>query len=217
MDEKFSAEVVRGAVETAQDFLNSLFKPAAQELGNILGDNVRHWRFNNAVRITLEAKKLIEKHGIQLKQVSPTILLPILEQSSLADDESLQKKWVALLANAASHQSPAVHVSFPRVLSELTYIEAKIMDFLYVKSLAADKVTMVSYTVPYEDIVSALQITDEEYFLAIDHLFAVGLCVSSNVTVIPTFDSMEVAIRNTRSLVITGYGFEFIKACTEPS
>ncbi len=55
--------------------------------------------------------------------VSPTsvplrTLLPLLEGAALEEDDDLSTKWAALLANAATPNSPlAIYPSFPHALS----------------------------------------------------------------------------------------------------
>lgn len=85
------------------NFLNGVFSPAAQELGRLMGDQMRFWRFKNLVRILGKAQTYVEERGLKPEQVRALgfgegILL--LEASSLEEDDTIQDLWARLMANA---------------------------------------------------------------------------------------------------------------------
>ena len=71
-------------------------------------------RFRQAVKLCRRAKQLLDDAGLQAHEVRPGVLVPILEGAALADDdEALQDRWAALLANAATKPADAIPPSFP--------------------------------------------------------------------------------------------------------
>ncbi|MEM6868648.1 MAG: Abi-alpha family protein [Cyanobacteria bacterium P01_C01_bin.121] len=113
-----------------EDFLNKLLGPAAEEAGQLLSDRIRYMRFKNSLHILEQAKREMDLRGIIPDTIPLKTLVPILEGASLEDeDENLQAKWANLLTSAAS--GDATHPSYPKILSELTSTEARILDHVY--------------------------------------------------------------------------------------
>ncbi len=62
--------------------------------------------------------------------VPPRVLLPTISFASLEDNDGLQDKWAALLANAAAN-SDTIPPTFPDILRQLSPFEVRILDALY--------------------------------------------------------------------------------------
>lgn len=128
---EITKEGISIATEAAKEFLSKLAGPAAEEIGLLLQDQVKLYRFKNRLRILAKAEAMLAKAGLTPNAVPFRTLVPILEHAASEDDESLSTKWAALLANsAAKAESIASHPSFPRILSEIAPGEARFLDFL---------------------------------------------------------------------------------------
>jgi hypothetical protein len=113
-----------------QAFLSTVLGPSSAEVGQLLADKVRYMRWKNALIMLEKAQREMEARGLQPKEIPLKILLPILEGASLeSDSENLQAKWSNLLTSAAS--GSISHPSYPKILSELIYSEARMLDYLY--------------------------------------------------------------------------------------
>jgi hypothetical protein len=124
---KAGAEAVFAPV---RDFFNRLLGPAADELGGILADPIRMYRFKRSVRLLEKVKRFCSETGFEPKSVPLKILLPILENASLEDDEDLRDRWANLLANATMPEGKT-HPSFVQVLEGLTSLEAKFLSAIF--------------------------------------------------------------------------------------
>jgi hypothetical protein len=121
-------EIVKQVAEPFQDVLKRLLGPAATEVGLSLADSARVWRFGQAVRLLGKVKKIAEDAHIELKPVAPSLLFPILDAGTLADDD-LQTTWAALLTNAATTNfTTEVLPSFPDILKQLTPAEVRFLN-----------------------------------------------------------------------------------------
>lgn len=109
--------------DSAMSFLGKLVKPPLTELGQILADRVRLFRYKNQVKILEKAKAYAEKKGIDVKEIPVKILVPYLENSSLEDDDYLQDKWAILLANMADSTSNLQNQVFPYILGQISKSE----------------------------------------------------------------------------------------------
>ena len=119
------AEVVKsGAFDEAIDLLHKLAGPMFDEFGAMLGDTVRVHRVKNLIKTFQVTERLLRDSGLQANAVPLRLLLPIIESSSIEDNDSLQELWAGLLATA-SQQADSVSPSFVETLKQLTPDEAR--------------------------------------------------------------------------------------------
>jgi hypothetical protein len=113
------------AVSDITGLISKVAGPLAEELGLILGDKARAYRFRNAEKIFTRSQRMLQEAGINAQSIPPRLLLPAFQASSVEDNEVLQELWAALIANAASgNRSDAVLPSFVEVLKQMTPEEA---------------------------------------------------------------------------------------------
>jgi hypothetical protein len=116
---------------SVREFIGRVTGEPATELGGLMGDRIRYWRFKQWVKLYVRAKELLDDAGLEAHEVPPAVLVPVLDHGSLADDESpLQERWAALLANAVANPS-AIPPSFPYILGQLDPTDAKLLDAVY--------------------------------------------------------------------------------------
>lgn len=119
-DYDFKSSTIDKGLEIAKDFVDKLIMPSVEETGLFLKDYVTFWRFNNQVKILNKAKNICDNHNINIKKISLKILAPLLEYSSLEEDETLQDKWSILLSNLIDSQQNIENHVFPYILSQLS-------------------------------------------------------------------------------------------------
>ena len=87
------------------------------------------------------ADKWLSEAGIDAQAVSLKVLVPLLEYASLEDEadeadnpedvEAMQRRWAALLANAAAgNEGAGVPPGFPRILSEIEAQDARLLEMI---------------------------------------------------------------------------------------
>lgn len=109
---------IRAALEAANGLLGKTAGPAPEEVGLLLQDKVRIYRFGNQLKMLAKAKKMLKDAGVSSTSVLLRTLLPLLEGPTLEEENGLSTKWAALLANTATpNLSLAVYPSFPHILS----------------------------------------------------------------------------------------------------
>src|SRR5690606_25149197 len=97
-----SPENIDKSLDMVRDFVKTIGGHAASELGLLLGDKIRQFRFTNQVKILSKAKILVERNNLPMSVIPIKILVPLLESCSLEEDEDLQDLWANLLANMLS-------------------------------------------------------------------------------------------------------------------
>lgn len=124
--------VLQPSIELAIEFLLEIVSPPAQELGELLADQVRSWRFKNQIKILNKAKDKLKESGISPGKVPLKILVPLLDSGSLEEEESMTDRWANLLANAANpNLANDVKAAYIEVLKQLTPRDTLVLDRLY--------------------------------------------------------------------------------------
>ena len=197
---ELAKEGISGAVEAAKEFLSKLVGPATEEIGLLLQDQVKLYRFKNQLRILAKAEAMLLKAGRTPNAVPFRTLLPILEAAASEDDESLSNKWAALLANsAAKAEAYASHPSFPRILSEIAPIEARFLDSLLSKGGETDWNSFRT------ELAKTLEVTEGDIDQYHGNLFRLGLVRIAAKEGVP------------KGVVHVGpFGKAFLSACTPP-
>ncbi|RDK84655.1 Abi-alpha family protein [Marinirhabdus gelatinilytica] len=107
-------------LDLAKEFLNKLMGPSVEEVGLLVSDNIRVWRFKNQIRLLNNVEKYIKKKKIKPKKVPLKILLPLLENASLEEEPLLNEMWENLLINYIDSSKNLNSIIFPKILSQLS-------------------------------------------------------------------------------------------------
>jgi hypothetical protein len=118
-------------LDKSEKLLTTLFGEGFKEIGGIFGDKMRLVRLKNQISILNQASQIMDKSGLKAHQINLKTLVPLLEKSSLEEDEKLQRKWANLIANISSSLENGIEPRLINTLSNLSAIEALILDYLY--------------------------------------------------------------------------------------
>lgn len=219
------SEPIKGELEIegkeAEQFLSTIIPEAFKDGVGILNDIVKSWRWKNQVKILLKVQTFCQKNKIKPSTIPLKILLPLLEQSSLESEETLQNKWSALLIYASSGQEFEYTKSFMNILDQLTIIEASILNWVHAEIMKSPRVIFL-----LEDIKRIMNIDEEKLLIIFENFVRLGLFIEeqvghgathkgkflgqgeSSAVVITTFSSNG-------KYQITSFGKEFLKACID--
>jgi hypothetical protein len=128
-EDKLVKAGVEAALKPFADLLEKLAGPAAAEIGFTLKDHVRVFRFKRQLRLFERVKEMLAKSKMEPGRVPLKLLLPVVENASVEENNDLQDRWAAMLANAAIKRD--VHPSFPEVLKQLNERDALYLDLTY--------------------------------------------------------------------------------------
>lgn len=121
-----------GAAIPFTAIVKRMLGPAADEVAEMLRDQVRLYRYGRQLTCFEKAAKMAEEAGFQASPVPPKILFPLLEGVSLEEDDKMHIMWAALLANATNPASTdSVRPSFIAVLKQLASDEARLLNWFY--------------------------------------------------------------------------------------
>ena len=84
------------------DFFSTITPEFVRQGGGILTDWARYWKWQNLIKIVKRSEKFIKENKLKKHNVPLKLLIPLLEKSTMEEEESMQDKWAALLARAIS-------------------------------------------------------------------------------------------------------------------
>lgn len=190
--------------------------PFVRELGEMLKDQLRPYRASNEVKIIEKTARMVEDAKLQVRIVSPKLLVPILEYGSLEDDDNLQTMWSALLANAAT-QEDVVSPIFVDILRQLSPLDARVFNSLF-------DYAMTSRSSPTDLLGSErelLRLFKEQYektrFVnSCQNLLHLSLISIGHETAVEQLEEGGALVGEIQKLAITPFGLRFLKACDPP-
>ncbi len=215
---KAKASIIKqeAEIEASQKEVQAFFKAIVPnfvlELGGVLTDTVKYWRFRNQVAIVKKSNQLIDDSGLPKKQVPLKVLLPIMENSSLEEDEAIQQKWASLLANAATGKVD-ITPNYSEILKELSSFEVLLLDSLYDEAMReTDEIKRKELQFGKENVARRFKIPVGKVELAIENLYRLGLLRSPGSKG-ASIGNYPFAIRTTDFFELTATGLHFVSAC----
>ncbi|GAB3772567.1 hypothetical protein GCM10028818_12920 [Spirosoma horti] len=200
-----SSTAIEKGLDIAKEFLQKLVQPSVEELGLLVSDQIKYWRFKNQLNTVLKAQKYIEEKKINVKQIPLKILTPLLESASLEEDEKLQDKWAALLANSASSTAVRLSNIYSFILSQITYEEATFLE--HIAEFRSEDIRRArrSFYLSEAEIANIVRLGLVKY----------GLPQVYVVARTGYYDSQEISnLEESEELFITQLGLDFIQMCT---
>jgi hypothetical protein len=194
--------------------IGPLFRPGAEVTGQMIADQMGHWRLTRIVLLGKKQQKLLEDNNIQPRMVPPKLLLPILMNGSLEDDDDMLDKWAGLLASAAA--GDPVHTIYPKILSELTSTDAKILDAIYQRLIETTSEEHDLFTLG--ELSQQIDVPPEEFQIAIHNLNRLELWeVPASKTGRPvTYVDLSGNIPKHLKVRLLPIGRGFVKTCRGP-
>jgi hypothetical protein len=107
------------AAPTVKELVLKMLGPTADALGERLAKNVKRC-FDRSDQMVTEAR-------VTAIAPEPNLLLPLAQAASIAENETLQEMFAALLTNARIPQGPEVRPSFISIASQLAPDEAVLL------------------------------------------------------------------------------------------
>jgi hypothetical protein len=190
--------------EAAKDFLQKVITPPLEEVGLLLADTVKLWRFKNQITILTKAEAYLKAKNLNTRKVSLKILVPLIEQASFEEEENLQNKWAFLLSNIVKENSTINTTLYSHILSQLTTKDAEIFKVIFShcasmqvngEEVKLEKHQRAFFVKELGDIDDAPMIVD-------------------NLLRLRVIKELNIYSVDTESVTITQLGFNFMEACT---
>jgi len=204
-----AVEGINQLTKEFRELIKSFAGPSAKEIGELLADKIRYRRLKNLVPILQKAHRLLRNHGIDPQEVNLKLLFPILQEASLEEEDELVQKWAGLLASAAAGNR--VRSSYPKILSELTCTDAKMLDLMFLRYDEKKPYDKQDWST-IQEMKKVANLSEEEALIAITNISRLGLSnIPSGLSdALAMSDIVEYRIK------LTPLGYDFVRACEGP-
>lgn len=197
-------------------FVDSAFGQAISNAVGLVSDRLAYYRFEKAILFKDKVEARLKKKGIDATRFVPVNFgLPILEKASVEDDETLQDKWAALLANAMdpTYVGPITR-NFISILADLEPVDVRLLDDIFRDDLGKPKQKNALFQL--EDLVKNLAITERDCENSVRNLFRLGLLKPGVVEIdrVAMGGFKATIYKDTELFDTTHLGEDFYKAVT---
>jgi hypothetical protein len=99
-----------------------------RDMLGIAGDAMADWRMRLARSRVLKAQKLLQDRGVvEVREISPSLMTPLLGAAGNEADSELGELWARLLADALDPARPPTRRSFVEIVKRLDPQEARVL------------------------------------------------------------------------------------------
>lgn len=219
---KFGTQSAKAA-EKLGGFFARVFKESASQVAGIVTDRLRFVRWKRLCKIADKVNTILESRGVtDSRAVPPKLALPILEDSSLEEDENLAELWTGLLANAMDPNfKDELRYAYTDIIRNLTPLDAHILRALYNTLKREDKLSLDvvhTFAIPKTNICQTLGLQGADYLVSANNLMRLRciapyvrrIAVGNGLTGPPLTTDMGSDV-----VTMTPLGITFVRACAE--
>ena len=219
-------EVTVEASQKLGGFFAKVFKEPAEEIAGIVTDKLRFVRWKRLVETADEVNKILESRNVKTtRAVPPKLALPIIEESSLEDDPTLQALWSHLLANAMdSSFSDEIRSAYSDIIKGITGRDALLLRTLYDTLRVRDKLEFSQasrFGMKKLDICNTLKLSESDYLVSVNNLMRLRL-IAPFVIMLDAGAGISISggekltiDKGTDVVCVTPLGIRFIEACSQ--
>ncbi|MBA1446946.1 MAG: hypothetical protein FE835_19030 [Gammaproteobacteria bacterium] len=120
------------AIGGISNFFRAICMPAADELGELVKDQVKYYRLKNLIAIQQKIEKLVGEPPTGSGYTSPKLLKALIEEASWEEDDVIQSLWAGLIAGEIKSNSQGDDaVIYTEQLKSMSAYEGRIINLVY--------------------------------------------------------------------------------------
>jgi len=207
-------------------FFAKVFIAPTEEIAGMVTDKLRFVRWKRVLRTVDEVNRILAERGVRdTRAVAPKLALPIFEESSLEEDDTLHSMWNALLANAMDPSfTEEIRFAYTDIIRNLAPLDARMLREIYAAVQRAglldfDKARNGSVTM--DNLCQGLKISEEQYLISVNNLMRLRV-LAPRVILVQGSGQINISggerltiDKGTDQVVITPLGIRFIESCAE--
>lgn len=159
-------------------FLADITRPPAKELGGLLTDHLKFFRFKTQLKILKKATEIHSLFGSRPQVVPLKFLADLFDNCSWEEDEDMQTRWAALLANASKKgESTTDYATYVEILRQLTPSQVMCLEVMYEERNfpARRRVRELPSYQSSNTLMSVLNISNDQFKVLFDNLERLNL------------------------------------------
>lgn len=210
-------EVLKKGMDMAHDmgsFIAPLIKGTLEQGIGIFEDRLKYTRWERQQRLIRRSHEVLAELGVTEieKPISLKFAVPLLQGSTVEDNDDIQDLWVNLMVNSVTNKKIELKRVYLDILERITPLEAKIISEIYKFSFKENRYRrfatdhLPDYVYYYENGKEKnIVLRDENVELALMNLARIG-CISPT----PTISGGELFTIINMTLL----GYKFYDSCT---
>lgn len=131
---KAVAEATKVWSKQIGSYANTVFGPASEEFGELMGQEVRLWKAMNLLKHVDELQQVLKERGLRpehARYLGYSEAVPLIEAASYEESDEVQGLWARLLASALDPETDVrIEKAFVSILREIGPIEAQLLLFV---------------------------------------------------------------------------------------
>jgi len=211
------------SLETAQkagSFFAKVFKSPIGEISNIIHDKLRFVRWRRLVEMSDQVNNILKARGVtKTCALAPKLAIPLLEDSSLEDDDQIKLLWSKLLANALDPNfTDNIQYGFIEMIKNITSKEALLLKKMYEtlekQNLLSNLSKLSGHHIDKEQIIKMFNIDPEQYTVYAHNLMRLQLVAPAVISGGVLMGSNPLSsYKGTDVIYLTALGVKFVEAC----
>ncbi len=213
------------AVNKVGSFLSKALGEPIEEAIGMIGDKLKFMRWERQIRLIDKVEEISQNRKIIGKEIPipPKLFIPIMENASLEDNNTLQDIWARLIVSSQDEKtSKNVRVAYIDIIKQLEDVDVMFLDKLYnwyqdytKQNNILDENFYTKLTFSKDNIIKSLDLSEFEYQSIVDNLMRVR-CIRSEIKIITSIMAGNEAMtidKGYNSLQLTALGVNFIQIC----
>lgn len=127
------------------DFCRKLLGPAAEQIGQSIGERLIEFRLNNLLKINERVDRILRERGrsqSENRHLPPSVGLPTIEKASYEDDPKLQDMWANLIANSITSDGSgstdfSLHKIHVEILHQFSKLDCDVLEYIVENGVTA--------------------------------------------------------------------------------
>lgn len=213
--DKTTQEVAKATNKTLEisekvgSFLADIFGDTFKEIGTSVHDWTKYYRYKNLLKIHDKIQIIHKKRKTEGKKtpIPTSLAIPMIEAASIEEDETLQDKWAALIANASDpNYQRKIKKVFVATLSSIDQTDAAILDWFGKQRRKSE----LGYST-IETITEETKVDQKNIKISMSNLHNLGLI---EIGVPSRIGSINITLFNDDAAFrLTFLGWSFLESC----
>ena len=127
------------------DFCRKLLGPAAEQIGQSIGERLVEFRLNNLLRISERVDRILREKGQPQsanRHLPLSVGLPTIEKASYEDDPKLQDMWANLIAHSIRSDESrnadfSLHKVHVEILHQFSKLDCEVLEYVVENGVTA--------------------------------------------------------------------------------
>lgn len=215
-DSSITARIQSEEITEIADYIGKIVPWFLKNWIWVLNDNIQYYRWVNRLKLLTKWIEKVKESWLSLQEVALKQFIPIIDNGSLEEDDSMQERRSNMLSNLTTHPN-RVKNSYPEILKQLESIEVKVLDHYYESTKHLSNEEMINKWIWKDKAKIFFNISDDDYYIMADNLIRLRLLTMPSSGSWASIWDNPFSLYTYDTLQITALWKDFIKSIKFPN